>query len=175
MASRNEPDQPPEARLIRERREAMLISPETLSRRIHEAGYDRGVSGRRLREIEEGRTRAGKPTAAPALTLVQVALTLGITAADLDEVGRADAAAIMRNHLKGRIQQEPEVAALPGVSEELRQQIIQGLDELRAAPDLTREQKAQLEAAYLRSLSRSAEAARDQLQETIRTFRGDSE
>lgn len=91
-----EVDVPPEAALIKSRREAMR--PKLSQAR---AGELVGLSGTRWRQIENGyeTARAGLQARvdAPADTLAHMARVLGITAEELRAVGRHDAAAELSN------------------------------------------------------------------------------
>lgn len=186
MGSPPDVQPPPEAILLRRRREAMLMSPEDLSEAMRDASGRRPISGRRIREIEAGRTRAGKPTAAPDLTLVSMALALGITAEELEEVGRCGAAEVLREHVRQRAEDEPHLAAVASsvsspssstvagsldqaaVTSQLIQLVIQGVDEIRTARGLTAKQRAELERQFLERFQRSGEALWEDLHSTLR-------
>lgn len=87
------PEQPPEARLLEAARKRAKLSGRAAAERA-------GISEGRWRQIESGyqTVRAGiqVPATAPAETLAQMALAMGLTPDDLAEVGRADAAEELR-------------------------------------------------------------------------------
>lgn len=182
MSDETQYSAPPEGRLIQQRRTAMLISPERLSQQMKEAGR-RAVSGGRIREIEKGLTRSGAPTRAPAERLVELALALGITAAELDEADRGDAAELLREHVRQRSEQEPLIAALATSGEteisqaahDVLQMIFQGLDEIRHHPLLSDSQKQELERSFLAQYRRSAESIANSLRDTLRVVTGESQ
>lgn len=85
------PQPPPEAELIRARREAAPYQS------VKQAAKLAGISDTRWRQIEQGyrmhRGRVEADTAAPAPILARMALTVGVTPAELEQAGRPDAAA----------------------------------------------------------------------------------
>jgi len=84
---------PPEAALIEQRRGALGLS-------IADAAKAANISESRWRQITKGFQQATPdtriPVTAPARTLVRMARAVGATADQLDEVGRSDAADILR-------------------------------------------------------------------------------
>lgn len=90
---------PPEAKLIAERREALM--PKVSQ---NKAGEMIGISGNRWRQIEKGyqTVSAGKraPVIAPAATLAKMAQLVGVAPEELTAVGRDDAAESLRGLLQ---------------------------------------------------------------------------
>lgn len=83
---------PAEAVLIRRAREARGLSPETAAQRLRIK-----LSGRRWRQLEEGREHGtGKPAVMGDAQLAHMAHVVGVGAEQLDQVGRGEAAAILR-------------------------------------------------------------------------------
>lgn len=80
-----EPDLPPESVLIRRARSAQGLSPERIVKRLTRIS----MSGRNWRQIEDGRN-------VPDETLAHMARAVGLTPERLEEVGRPEAAAILR-------------------------------------------------------------------------------
>jgi hypothetical protein len=172
---------PPEAALLRRRRDQFRISPEQLSKMIKARGSN--LSGRRIRELEIGySTKDGQPTSARADTLADFAMVLGILPEHLEEVGRHDAAMVLRDRVEERAEQEPAVAALASErvrdshleSAHIMQVVFQGLDDIRAQGHLSHVQREELERAYLQSLRRGAEASHEQLLASLRAMRYDA-
>lgn len=83
------PEPPPEARLIREALRRARLSAREAARRA-------GISETRWRQIANGYQDVGRgvrvPTTGPAETLARMAQVAGVTADQLREAGRADAA-----------------------------------------------------------------------------------
>jgi hypothetical protein len=91
-ASPHEAPPPKEATLIRVARQAQGLSPEVAAGRTPIR-----LSGSRWRQIEAGfRKSPPGSVRAPDLTLAHMAHTVGVTAERLDEAGRSEAAAILR-------------------------------------------------------------------------------
>lgn len=90
--SRTEPGPPPEAVLIRRAREALGISPETAARRIRVK-----LSGRRWRQLEAGEEGPDGPRATMSDgQLAHMAAVVRLRPDHLDEIGKVEAAAILR-------------------------------------------------------------------------------
>lgn len=171
------PPAPPEAALLKQRRDRFRISPEQLSRMIKSRGAT--LSGRRIRELESGySTKDHQPTSARAETLADLAMALGIMPEELEQVGRHDAAMVLRGRVEERAEQEPAVAAL--ATEQVResnvesahimQVVFQGLDDIRSQAHLSDAQREELERAYLQSLRRGVEASHGQLLASLRAM-----
>lgn len=124
------PAPPPEADLIRLARQARGLSPEEAADRTPVR-----IKGFRWRQIEKGwkgKPGASDPAIAPAKTLAHMAYTVGVTPSRLAEVGREDAAKILREI---QIQNAGRDASLPDPLDNLdaqRQRII--LDMLGQLP-----------------------------------------
>jgi hypothetical protein len=109
------PQPPPEAQLIHDRREAMR--PKMSMRR---AASEAGLSPERWRQIETGTARVASgidvPVRdAPASTIAAMSAVVGITPAELTGAGRIDAARLLAE-LPGR-----QAEADPMTLEEMRQ------------------------------------------------------
>lgn len=136
---------PPEAALIRARR--FDTPPYPLSRR--QLALDIGMSPANLARIESGEYQA-KPD-----WLAAIAGRLGITADELEKVGRehgrenaVKAAAILRARPSAT---EPALAAVAGsMPESVLRAVLQGIDEIRATPGLSRREREALEAELVR-------------------------
>lgn len=109
------PKPPPEAQLIRLARDALRISPETAASRMAER-----FSGARWRQIEAGfRKDMGKPVVAKPATLAHMAHVVGVAPERLSDVGREDAAVILREILE-QTAAPPEPAAEPEAPREFQ-------------------------------------------------------
>jgi hypothetical protein len=87
------PPPPTEAAAIRLAREAAGLSAETAAARMK----SRIIGGSRWRQIEAGyRKDSTKPVIAPRVTLAHMALVVGLSPERLDELGRSDAAEVLR-------------------------------------------------------------------------------
>jgi len=107
------PEAPPEAALIRQRREAAI--PE-MSRR--QAAAKAGISPSQWSDVERGHKRAGPgvvvPVQATADTLARMARVVGASADNLAAAGREDAARQLRTvDLEHDLRQR--IAAIPGL------------------------------------------------------------
>jgi transcriptional regulator with XRE-family HTH domain len=107
------PDAPPEAALIRERREAAV---PVMSRR--QAAAKAGISPSQWSDVERGHKGAGPgvlvPVHATADTLARMARVAGASAGDLAAAGRADAARQLRTADQDRDLRQ-RIAAIPGL------------------------------------------------------------
>jgi hypothetical protein len=130
-----EPEPPPEARLIADKR-------KNNTRYSHlEAGRRAGISAARWRQLELGYFRVRKenfPERAPADTLARMAWVVGATPAELRAAGRADAA--------------DELKRMPDDDGELEREARAILDQIAVAKHLTDRQKAALSDRVLREL-----------------------
>lgn len=107
----NDTHRPPEAELIERVRQAL-----TPKLSVSKAAKMAGISEGRWRQIAKGYQQATKdtriPVSAPAETLARMALTVGATPEQLEEIGREDAARLMRiGH--GLASLMPETPRLP--------------------------------------------------------------
>jgi hypothetical protein len=104
---------PPEADLIRLRREAAL---PPMSRR--QAAARAGISPSQWSDVERGRKRAGPgiviPVLATAETLAKMAAAIGVCADELAAAGREDAAGQLRSATREQMIGE-RLAAVPGL------------------------------------------------------------
>lgn len=121
-----QPDAPAEAHLIRVARLAVRIPAA-------QAARDAGISKARWSQIETGRARRnGVPhsVVAPPGVLAHMARAVGLSPDQLEAVGRADAAEVLREIYRREGVLLPEgayerkVAATPGVPAELVQQML---------------------------------------------------
>lgn len=142
---------PPEAALIKNRRETTppYMSARALAAAVTAAGTPLSASG--LSCIEKGHYSA-KPQ-----TLAAIALQLGITPDELEELGRRHgrgnavrAAALLREHIRQRVDQEPALAATE-VSQPVLQALVAGVDEIRATRELTAKEQDALIRALVQS------------------------
>lgn len=96
MATPRPPEPPPVMALIRERRSARHLSYARAAALMAAPP----ISDTRWRQLESGaRAISGVgyiPEPAPAATLARMALVVGVTAAELEQLGRADAAGELR-------------------------------------------------------------------------------
>ncbi|MFC9085293.1 hypothetical protein [Nocardiopsis dassonvillei] len=173
-----QPPIPREAALLLQRREGMDVSPEVVSQMLRSRGTK--LSGRRIRDLEAGQAE-GKPTTARAKTLVQLAKIYGITPEELEEVGREDAAGLLRADTQGRAGGEPEVARIlasaggAAATGAIMQLVFQGLDDIRETKGLSKRQRLELERSFLENLRRDVESGRAQLDDTLRLLGDDGE
>jgi transcriptional regulator with XRE-family HTH domain len=104
----NEQDQPAVMKLIRERRKQMHLS-------YGRAGAHAGISDTRWRQLENGyRTIKGVgriPEDAPPVTLAKMAYVVGVTVSELNDAGRGEAAAELRQLAEDRAQADGEAQA----------------------------------------------------------------
>ncbi|WP_405995002.1 hypothetical protein [Streptomyces sp. NBC_00986] len=155
MSGANELQPTPEGALIRLARQARGMSPEVAADLTPVQ-----IKGGRWRQIESGFDRKNPPkrSFAPALTLAHMAHTVGTTPERLAEAGRDDAAAILREILRG----EGEEPANPETLTTREQQMLAEMVASTAEGfDLTPEQ---LDAAYRRAveLIKERQAARSE-------------
>jgi transcriptional regulator with XRE-family HTH domain len=128
MATPSPIQQPPVMQLIRQRRKSMHLSYDR-------AGALAGISGTRWRQLEDAR-RAIRgvgyiPEVAPAATLARMAYAVGVTPAELDAQGHAEAAGELAGVLEARGREDGEaqaeaarmVAGVPGLSARQRQRL----------------------------------------------------
>jgi len=157
---------PPEAELIRRRREELVPprSPEKLARLI-------GLSGKRWRDIERGLDANGRPTRARSNTLAEIARQVGITPEELAEHGRPDGARLLTAMLKEQVAVEPTLSAFVDTEATpivLLQEILQVLDEIRNDGRLSASQREQLEQSFVLGLQRDVRNLHDQFRTMIR-------
>lgn len=140
------PAPPPEAVLIRTRREMMLPK---MSR--SKAATVAEMSEATWRHIENGKYEG------PPDKIATMARVVAVTPDELDDAGRTDAAAMLRAYLRKRAEAEPVLASLDtgASSEALIQLILQGLDGIRSAPGLTDDQKRSLESSLIASVTQN--------------------
>lgn len=89
--------QPPEGATLEAARRRLGISQNEAARRA-------GISGTRWRQIVKGRQTGAQagPVTGSATTVARMASAVGLSAEDLEEVGRADAAEVLRRMDEGR-------------------------------------------------------------------------
>jgi len=124
------PEPPPEAVLLRLAREAARIKAPAAARAA-------GISTARWSQIENGyETRLGgyKPVIARESTLAHMAHAAGVTPDRLTDVGRPDAAAVLREIIYTQQQSAPpESAELPEMTDEERREVLAYLQVRRAS------------------------------------------
>lgn len=153
---------PPEAALIRERRET---TPPYLS--VRRLALSAGMSPSGLSRIESGE-HAAKPDRLAAL-----AERLGITADELEDVGRRHgrenalkAAAMMRAR---SVAPGPSLAAVAGsVPESVLRAVMEGIEEIRATPGLSAREREAMEAELVRGTLAYVSAHVGQIKASIR-------
>lgn len=157
---------PPEAELIRERREAMI--PRLSHRKAAERAAALGkttFSTATWQKIETGQYSGGKDR------IVLMAMVVGVTPDELEETGRPDAARLLRREIERRAAEEPllqEVALeREDTSEAVMQLLLKGLEEIRREPRLKPAQKRELERQLIRSQLAHLEAQLDQMRTTL--------
>ncbi|MFJ4631594.1 hypothetical protein [Streptomyces sp. NPDC088847] len=142
MSGANELQPTPEGALIRLARQARGMSPEVAADLTPVQ-----IKGGRWRQIESGYDRKNPPkrSFAPALTLAHMAHTVGATPERLSEAGRDDAAAILREILRGEGEESATDEALTTREQTMLAEMVASTAE---GFDLTPEQ---LDAAYARA------------------------
>lgn len=106
MTTKPRPPRPPVMDLIAERRLRRKLS-------LRRAGDLAGISEARWRQLEGGfrPTAIGPaPERAPDRTLARMAAAVGITPAELEDAGHADAAALLAGYLAEREEQDERYA-----------------------------------------------------------------
>lgn len=107
---------PPEARLIRLAREAQGLSPEVAASKTPLLG------GSRWRQVEAGyRGKDRVPVIGKAHVIAHMARIVGVTADRLEEVGRTDAAEVLREIELQDTRREPA----PPTRDDLRERLIE--------------------------------------------------
>jgi hypothetical protein len=134
--------QPPaEASLIRVARQARGLSPEAAAARVSIR-----LGGSRWREIEKGYKGASRASVkAPDLTLAHMARAVGVSPERLTEVGREEAAVILKEILRQEAEetQERPYADLSDRLERTAWEMPIDLDQRKVIIDMLREAKAQ--------------------------------
>jgi hypothetical protein len=166
---------PPEAALIHERRTERLPSPPISLRDAAKAASATGISMTESgwRSIEKGRY-AAKPE-----VLAAMAMAVGVTPAELDEIAdRHDrenarkAAVMLRSQLRQRAEQEPALAKIdPRTPEDVLQMILDGLDDIRNASGLSDAQKVSLESSLIEAVRQSIAGHLVQFRTTLEIVR----
>lgn len=160
---------PPEAELVRTRRESTLpfMSRTGLAEAVTAAGTK--LSEASLRKIEKGEY-AARPH-----ILAAIALTLGITPDELEALGRrhdrdnaTKAALMLREYVAERARQEPAIdQAAASLPEAALQAVVAGIDEIRATRGLSRQQREALVRALVASTVAHVNAEMDRLRTTL--------
>lgn len=169
------PDVPPEAALIRQRREDRLPDPPLSVRAAANAVTAHGVkmSEAGWRSIEAGRYEA-KPE-----ILTAMAKVVGVTPAELAEVGSKQkrenarqAAVMLSAYLKERAANEPGLAKMdPRTPEHVLQMLLEGIDDIRLAEGLTDDQKRSLENSLIETVSQTIAGQLVQIRTTLQIAR----
>lgn len=171
------PSAPPEADLIRTRRES---ADPALSRR--QAAARAGISPSQWSDVERGSKRAGSgvivPIQATAETLARMAQAVGVTAAELASAGRTDAASQLRALDTDRVMRQ-RIAAIPGLgafgpkeppdaaSQELLPLIAASLNAIDRS-DLPNSARRELTSLFVSNLTHDAARRHDELQLMLR-------
>ena len=172
-----QPTAPPESDLIRQRRET---AAPPLSRR--QAAAKIGISPSQWSDIERGSKKAGQGTVVPiratAETLARMAQAVEVSAAELANVGREDAADLL-TQLNNERTLSHRLAAIPGLGtvakhmlpsaefSELLPAIAAGIDVIDDS-DLPAATKRELTDFYVRNLLRDVNRRHTELQLLIR-------
>jgi transcriptional regulator with XRE-family HTH domain len=167
-----EPAPPPEAALIRRRRETLTLP---MSRR--QAAAQAGISPSQWSDVERGSKRAGTgvtvPVQATARTLAMMANAIGVTADELAAAGREDAARELRDtasqkRLRERLAAIPGLGALAGNASDLARGsellplVARGLDAIEDSK-LPARTKHELAALFTSNLLHDATRRHDEL------------
>lgn len=90
----------------------------------------------------------------PVDRIVIMALVVGVTADELDRIGYAEGAHLLREEVQRRAQSDPALAGVDATStpEAVLQLILQGLEEIRGHPGLTPDQKKAVEGSLIRAV-----------------------
>jgi transcriptional regulator with XRE-family HTH domain len=110
----DKPEQPPEGRLIAE---ALRRSKLSARKASELAGMSDGRWGQIVRGYQTMGSGVFAPVRGPAETVAKMAQVVGVTPAQLEDVGRADAAEELRELLGGQAEDIPD---LPESADELR-------------------------------------------------------
>jgi transcriptional regulator with XRE-family HTH domain len=133
---------PPEADLIRIARLARGLSPEKAAELTHIR-----LGGGRWRHIERGYQMKNRPVRAPGKTLAHMAHVVGVTPERLAEVGREDAAEVLREILRqeaeAEAEQEPVYADLSDRLESAVWGMDLSLEDRKTMVDLLRQARAE--------------------------------
>lgn len=162
---------PPEIALIREKRS--LAVPRMSHKRAAELAEQHG--GGSFSSSTWGKIEKGDYTP-PADRLVIMALVVGVTATELDEAGRPDVARLLREEIRRRAQADPAMAEVDPAStpEAILQMVVHGLEEIRALPGLTDEQKKGLEESLIRNVRQNIATQIDQIRTVLDQSHGGS-
>lgn len=168
---------PPEAALIRERRKNRLPSPAMSLRSAATAATEFGATS--ISEAGWRSIEAGKYIAKPEI-LAAMAKVVGVTPAELDELAKkherqnaADAAVMLRAYLRQRAENEPSLEGIdPSTPEAVLQMIVEGIDDIRKAPGLTKDQKASLEKSLIQTVMQTVAGQLVQIRTALEIARG---
>lgn len=158
-------DVPPEAALIKERRESSVprLSHRKAAQRAAHLG-ETTFSAATWQKIEGGEYSGG----ADRITLM--ALVVGITPEELEDAGRPDAARSLRAQIQERADAEPLLRGVDreATSEAVMQLLLQGLEEIRQESRLSPRQKAELERQLIQSQLNHLQGQLEQIRTTLR-------
>jgi len=175
---------PPEAELIRRRREAAVPA---MSRR--QAAAKAGISPSQWSDVERGSKKAGPgvtvPVHATAKTLAKIAQVIGATPDELTAADREDAASELRDAARDRLLRQ-RIAAIPGLGavatqaaaaqashRDLLPLIARGLDAIEAS-NLSVRTKQQLNSLFADNLRHDATRRYEELLLILRLAESDS-
>lgn len=153
-----EPIAPPEAALIAERRKEHLPRMSMRGAVAAAGELDVKMSEAGWRSIETGRYEA------PADKLAIMAMVVGVTPDELDDIGRdfsrsnaTQAAALLRAYLRRRAASEPALADVhpDSAPEVVLQMLLEGIDAIRRADVLSDDQKLSLERSLINSVTQT--------------------
>jgi transcriptional regulator with XRE-family HTH domain len=142
---------------------------ERLSAR--QAANQAGISEGRWRQIVAGYQSAGGqhiPVTAPPATLARMAAAVGVTADDLTEAGRSDAAEILRDLTQRRpqpVNPGDDITAAAERDEAVRRVMLN--------PDLSDDDKRRIAALLIEDERRAAQHRVERAEELIRLVRGE--
>ncbi|WP_219512897.1 hypothetical protein [Nonomuraea ceibae] len=155
-------DLPKEIQLIRERRGRAV--PRMSHKRAAEMAEQLG--GGSFSASTWGKIESGEYDA-PIDRIVIMAMVVGATADEMEERGRPDVAVLLREELRRRVEAEPALADVRETPEAIQQLVIRGLDELRAIPGLTKEQRQVLERNLVASVKQNIATQIDQIRTAL--------
>lgn len=161
---------PPEAALIKARRKDHLPSMGVAAAAAAATSAGVRMSAEGWRSIENGRYEG------PPDKIAIMAQVVGITPEELAGLGHREGrrnavkgAALLDVYLRRRAAAEPAMVAIDtdSVPEQVLQMILEGIDDIRAAKDLTSAQKSSLERSLIQTIMQSARAQIVQVRTTL--------
>lgn len=164
-------DLPDVIKLIRQKRG--LAVPRMSHKRAAELAEQLG--GGSFSASTWGKIESGEYDA-PLDRLVIMAMVVGATAEELERAHRPDVAQLLREEIRRRARNDPALVDVDpdGTPEAILQLVVQGLDEIRALPGLTDDQKHALEQSLIQNVKQNIAAQIDQLRTVLNPSNGSS-